>query len=144
MHASTTKRVSRRFAASRPAGGFTLIELMVTCAIVAILLSIAIPSYSIYMKKSRRGEAETFLMDVAQREQTYLLDQRAYAPDFATLGVTTPADLTAYYTITPNAPAGATPPTFTVTATPIAGSAQAGDYTLTIDQTGAKGPAGVW
>jgi len=120
----------------------TLIELMVAVAIVSILVSIAVPSYALFMKKSRRGEAESALMDIAQREQTYLLDQRAYA-DLATLNTSVPSDVTAYYTVT-MPPPGATPPTFTFTATPKAGTAQAGDNTLTIDNTGAKTPTSVW
>ncbi len=138
------------FATRRRAAGFTLVELMIAVAVVAILTSIALPSYALYVKKSRRGEAESALMDIAQREQQYLLDARAYAPDTATLGTTVPADVTAYYTIqicqtaVPCAVPGGTPPTFAVIATPIAGTAQAGDYTLTLDHTGAKGPAGVW
>jgi type IV pilus assembly protein PilE len=139
MYVSNTPRASHR-----SAGGFTLVELMVTVAIVAILLSIAVPSYSLFMKQSRRGEAEAALMDIAQREQAYLLDQRAYTNSLVTLGTTLPADVQAYYTITPVAPAGATPPTFTITAAPKAGTAQVGDPTLTIDQTGAKTPTNVW
>ena len=87
---------------------------------------------------------------VAQREQQYLLDARAYAPNLATLSTSVSTDVTSYYTIqicqttTPCAAPGGTPPTFAVIATPIAGTAQAGDYTLTLDHTGAKGPAGVW
>lgn len=126
------------------AHGFTLIELMVTCAIVAILAAIAIPSYAYFMKQSRRGDAESTLMDIAQREQQYLLDQRVYAATIATLNTTVPADVTSYYTVTIAAPAGVTPPTFTVTATPIAGSVQAGDYTLSLDNTGLKSPANIW
>jgi type IV pilus assembly protein PilE len=137
MYVSNRQRTSSRFAS-----GFTLVELMVTCAIVAILLGIAVPSYSLYMKRSRRGEAEAALMDIAQREQTYLMDQRAYAPDVATLRTSVSVDVTTYYTVT--FATGATPPTFTITATPKAGTAQAGDPTLTIDQTGAKTPTNVW
>ena len=133
---------NRQRTSSRFASGFTLVELMVTCAIVAILLGIAVPSYSLYMKRSRRGEAEAALMDIAQREQTYLVDQRAYAPDLATLSTSVSVDVTTYYTVT--FATGATPPTFTITATPKAGTAQAGDPTLTIDQTGAKTPTNVW
>jgi type IV pilus assembly protein PilE len=123
--------------------GFTLIELMITVAVVAILAAIAFPSYAAFMKKSRRGDTEATLMDIAQREQQYLLDTRTYAPDVVTLNTSIPADVSAYYTININAPAAA-PPTFTITATPIAGSPQAGDFTLTLDNTGLKSPASVW
>ena len=124
--------------------GFTLVELMVTVAIVAILAAIAYPSYLSQMKKSRRSEAEQFLMDVAQRQQQYLLDQRAYAPDLATLNMTAPSDVQTFYNgITINVTAG--PPTgFTATATPKPGTSQAGDSTLSIDNLGNKLPAGVW
>jgi type IV pilus assembly protein PilE len=133
------------------ARGFTLIELMVVAAIVAVLMAIAVPSYAIFMKQSRRGSAESALMDIAQREQQYLIDARAYAPTPAALNTTIPADVSAYYTIQicqtsatcPTAPGGA-PPTFAVIATPIAGTAQAGDPVLTIDNTGAKTPANLW
>ena len=130
--------------------GMTLIELMVAVAIVSILVSIAVPSYASFMKKSRRGDTESTLMDIAQRQQQYLIDARAYAPDTATLGTTVPADVSAYYTIqicrtaVPCAAPGGTPPTFAIIATPIAGSPQAGDYTLTLDHTGAKTPTSVW
>ena len=122
--------------------GLTLIELMITMAVVAILAAVAFPSYAIFMKKSRRGDVEATLMDLAQREQQYLLDTRTFATNPAAL-TTLPADVTAYYTVTIAAPAGA-PPTFVITATPIAGSPQAGDPTLTLDNTGAKSPASVW
>jgi len=137
-------------ATRRPRRGFTLIELMITVAVVAILAAIALPSYNLFMKKSRRGEAEAALMDIAQREQQYLLDTRTYAPSIATLSTTIPVDVTTYYTVqicqttVPCAAPGGAPPTFAIIATPIAGSPQAGDYTLTLDNTGAKTPAGVW
>jgi type IV pilus assembly protein PilE len=123
--------------------GFSLIELMVACAIIAILAAIAIPSYAYYLRQSRRSDAEATLMDIAQREQQYLLDQRAYATTVAAVGASVPVDVSSYYTVTINAPA-VTPPTFTVTATPIAGSVQGSDYTLTLDNTGVRSPANAW
>jgi type IV pilus assembly protein PilE len=125
------------------AGGFTLIELMIAVAIVAILATIAVTSYNAQMIKSRRSAAESFLLDTAQREQQYLLDVRSYAPSVATLNTTIPTTVSAYYAIAIVVAAGP-PPTFTATATPIPGSAQAGDVTLSIDNTGAKTPANVW
>ena len=132
---------SARTAKSR-VRGFTLVELMVVCAIAAILMAIAVPSYSLFMKQSRRGSAEAVLLDIAQREQQYLIDARAYA-NAAALGTTTPVDVSTYYTIN-IVPAAGPPPGFTVTAIPKAGTAQAGDPTLSIDNFGAKLPLGVW
>jgi type IV pilus assembly protein PilE len=123
--------------------GFTLIELMITVAIVAILAMIAIPSYNAQMVKGRRSSAEAALLDIAQRQQQYLLDVRGYAANVAALNTTTPVDVSSYYTIAIAAAAGP-PPTFTASATPIAGTAQAGDVVLTINNTGAKTPAGTW
>jgi type IV pilus assembly protein PilE len=150
MHEFGTWRTARP--ADDRARGFTLVELMVTCAIVAILMAIAVPSYAFFLKKSRRGDAEATVMDIAQREQQYLNDARAYAPDTVTLGTTVPGDVSSYYTITicqlpPPAvcnPPGGAPPAFVVVATPIAGSPQAGDPTLTLDSTGVRGPASAW
>jgi type IV pilus assembly protein PilE len=123
--------------------GFTLIELMIAVAIVAIVAMIAIPSYKAQLVKGRRSSAEAALLDIAQREQQYLLDVRGYAANVAALNTTIPVDASSYYTIAIAAAAGP-PPTFTASATPIAGTAQAGDVTLTIDNTGAKTPASTW
>ena len=126
--------------------GFTLIELMIAVAVVAILAMIAIPTYTAQMVKGRRSSAEAVLLDIAQRQQQYLLDSRSYAYSVAALNTTTPVNVSAYYTIDflPNPPPVAGPPIFTARATPIAGTAQANDAVLTIDQTGAKTPVGMW
>ncbi len=139
------KRVSQ-------ASGFTLIELVVVISIVALLAAIAVPSYLAQMKKGRRADAESVLMDIAQRQQQYLLDARGYAPDLNTLNVTLPDSVQTFYTIhlcqtvdfvTCAAPGG-TPPTFAAIASPKAGTPQAGDYILSIDSSGAKSPDTVW
>lgn len=54
--------------------GFTLIELMITVAVVAVLAAIAIPSYNQYVLRSHRAEAKNIMLSVAQRlEQNYTL-----------------------------------------------------------------------
>jgi type IV pilus assembly protein PilE len=124
--------------------GFTLIELMIAVAIVAIIAMIAIPSYTAQIVKGRRSSAEAVLLDIAQRQQQYLLDARGYAPNVAALNTTIPVNVSAYYTVTIDPLPAVVPPTFTARAAPIAGTAQAGDVTLTIDNAGVKKPDGTW
>ena len=58
--------------------GFTLIELVVTMVIVAILASIAIPTYRDSIRKSKRRAAQSVMMDYAPREQQYFVANRVY------------------------------------------------------------------
>jgi len=119
--------------------GFTLIELIIVIAIVALLVAVALPSYRDHVRKSRRAEAQAYLMSVAGRQQQFLVDTRAYAPNLTTINIPTPADVSRSYTVTLNVVAGP-PPTFTLTAAPTAGTDQVNEKcgTLTINQSGAK------
>lgn len=62
----------------RQSSGFTLIELMVVVAIVAILAAIAIPSYSSQMTKSRRADGKALLMEVMQAQHRYFSENLTY------------------------------------------------------------------
>lgn len=127
------KRPGRRCA------GFTLIELLVAMTVVAILASIAYPSYQDHMRKGRRAAAQAFLVDAASRQQQYLLDARSYALGdgaIAALNLTVPSQVASYYTIAVTPAAATTPPTYQIVATPVAASAQAPDGVLTLDQDG--------
>jgi type IV pilus assembly protein PilE len=120
------------------ARGFTLIEIVITIAIVGILVAIAVPSYQDHLRKGRRAEAQAFLTHVAQKQQQYLLDARAYAVGttaLADLSLSAPASVSTHYTVT--IAAGATTPSFTITAAPTS-SAQSPDGTLTLTHTGEK------
>lgn len=117
-------------------GAFTLIELMIVIAIVGILSAIAYPSYQQHVIKGNRAEAQAFLMEIAQRQQQFLIAARRYA-DQSDLGVTAPAGVAKVYDLTFTV-AGGPPPTFTITATPKTGTLQATDGALTIDQAGTK------
>ncbi|MFO7550779.1 MAG: type IV pilin protein [Haliea sp.] len=117
--------------------GYTLIELMVVVAIVAILVVVAYPSYLNYTLRANRAEAQAYLMDLAQRQQQYFSDVRAYAADESTLNMTAPARVGSNYQISFTVDAGP-PPTFLLTATPAPGTAQAGDGVLTINNAGQK------
>jgi len=125
------------------AKGFTLIELMIVVAVIGIISMIAIPQYSQYVIRGNRAAAEAFMMDVSNREKQYLIDARDYAPDLTTLSMTAPANVSNNYTVAVSAPV-ATPPSYTITATPVAGSKQANDGTLTLDDLGNKSPSGKW
>lgn len=59
--------------------GFTLIELMITVAIVAILAAIAVPAYSKYVLRAGRTEAISALQQLAAAQERYRLDHNKYA-----------------------------------------------------------------
>ena len=65
------------------ASGFTLIELMITVAIVGILAAIAVPSYSSYTAKARRADAKAQLVQVAQFMQRFYAANDSFAKDRA-------------------------------------------------------------
>ncbi len=123
--------------------GFTLIELMIGVAVVAVIAAIAYPSFTEHLRKSRRAQAQQALMDVALRQQQFLLDTRAYAGTLAEAGVALPTGLAAHYTVTLSVGDPATP-SFTVTATPQGGQAADPCGTLSVAHTGAREPQRCW
>ncbi|WP_322114262.1 type IV pilin protein [Aquabacterium sp. A7-Y] len=126
--------------------GFTLIELMITVAVVAILAAVAYPAYQDQVRKSRRGAAQAVLLDIASRQQQIFLDSRAYASNVAGTGATVPTDVSRHYTVTLTAVAGTATaaPTFTAQAAPLGAQAADGCGTMSIDQAGVKSPARCW
>lgn len=119
--------------------GFTLIELMIAVAIVGILVAIAYPSYTNSLIKGNRANAKAFLLDVAQKQQQFLLDNRAYATaaELTGAGLVVPKEVTNFYTWTVTIDAGP-PPGFQARVTPIAGGRQAADGWFEVNNAGAK------
>jgi type IV pilus assembly protein PilE len=129
--------------------GLTLVELLVAMVIVAVLAAIALPSYLGQQRKGSRAAAQSLLVHIANRQAQYILDARNYAVGpaaLAALNVVPPTEVAAYYTIVVENGAGGTtpsiPPSFTLKATPIAGTRQESDGELVLTHDGAKSRGG--
>lgn len=126
--------------------GFTLIEVMITVAIVGILAAIAYPSYQQYVLRSHRSEGMALLSEAAARMERYYAQNSTYATATPNrLGLTSTANATTvnstngYYSLSLGTP---TATTYNLSATPQ--NAQRSDTcgTLTLDSTGLRGAAG--
>ena len=133
MHAATRPRSSR---------GFTLLELLIAVVLVGIIVAIALPSYQDHVRSSSRAAAQAYMMDVALAQTQHLADNRAYG-ELANLNVALPQHVAERYTITLELADGL-PPGYLLKATPKAGSPQAGEPELTLNQSGAKTPSDKW
>ena len=131
--------------------GVTLIELMVVVVIVAIIFAFAFPSYERYIVRSKRAVAQNALLQVADRQQQFFMDNKRFAADLTNLGytanpfviddegaATVAGDVDAVYSL---ALSNVTATTWTVTAAPLNGqlSRDTNCGSLTLTQAGAKG-----
>jgi type IV pilus assembly protein PilE len=110
--------------------------------IVAALLLVALPAYQNYVIRGHRAAAKAEMLEIANREQQYLLANRAYTANPANFSYTPPAEVAAKYGF--GVTVGTDPPTFVITATPVLGGSQVSDGALTLNSEGKKGPADKW
>lgn len=124
--------------------GFTLGELLVAVAVAGILSAIAYPSYVAYKVRANRAAAQSFLIDLANRQQLHFLDARRFATNLAALGADpVPPHVAPYYVVPdPVVDNAATPPVFMVSATARPGTIQAADGDLSLNSNGVR--SGHW
>ncbi|MGH8758691.1 MAG: type IV pilin protein [Burkholderiales bacterium] len=149
--AKSQRRVTRKHEKFHRIAGFTLIELMIAVAVVAILAAIAYPAYQDAVRKSRRGQAKADLVELAQRAERYHTISNSYAGFWNSSSVPDADKLSPrngngpYYALQRDAGADTAANTFVLTAAPVAGSGQERDtrcMTLTLNQAGAKNITG--
>ncbi len=128
MHAPS----NRRFAA-----GFTLIELMITVAVIAVLAAVALPSYQRHVLKTNRALAKADLVEIAQLLERYHTVQNSY-DGFSLPFNQSPRQGNKRYTLSLNGKATAS--TYTLQAVPETGQDKDVCGTLTLDQAGRKTP----
>ncbi len=109
--------------------GFTLIELMVVIAIIAILVALAVPSYQSSIRKSRRSDAQTQLMEFAGTAERIFNQNNSYAA--AALPTSTE-----FYTY--SFPVAVTATSYTIKATPKGPQSSDDCGSMTLTQTGVK------
>ncbi len=130
---------------AKPQKGFSLIELMVTVAIVAILAAVGMPMYQDYVKKAHRSAAAQWVSDIASRQGQFILDNRTYGT-LAQIGMTSPpSTVSDYYDISLTIVTGVAPFRFTASANPKSGGMHDGEASVTINHLNQKaGPEGAW
>ncbi len=122
------RRIKALAQATAAIQGITLIELMIVMAVVAILVAIAYPSYQIQVRKARRTEAKTLLLEAQSKQERFFTENNSYAVNMTALGYANNSEPTedGWYIVTVSgvAPGGCAPGTatactgFTLTAAP--------------------------
>lgn len=126
--------------------GFTLVEVLIAMTILAILTAIAFPAYLENVRKGKRMEGQSMLLEAASKQQRFFSDNLAYAPDMGTLGYGLAGNNavlteTGAYSVSVSAIA-ADNSSYTLTATGLNDQANDGCGNLSLTSTGVKGETG--
>lgn len=111
--------------------GFTLIELMITVAVIGLLAAVAYPSYQGQVRKSRRADAVQALAQLQQGQERYRANNTTYGSTLANAGIATATTSGGYYTLAITA-GSASATGYTATATAVTGKSQAKDTSCTV------------
>lgn len=125
--------------------GFTLIELMIVVAVIAILAAIAYPSYQDYIRRTKRADMQSTMLDIAARIQRYKIANfkvTGAKPVDVGIAAAYPTQGTALYEVSlspiDETTEELTSQTWTLTATPIVSTAQQGDGDIVLNSRGQK------
>ena len=118
--------------ASRRSTGFTLIELMIAVAVVAIIASVAFPSYTGFVQRSRVAEATGAMSTTRVRLEQYYQDNRNYGSTASACGVAMP--VSDAFTYSCGWGGGGTSQSYLITATGNASASMSG-FTFTVDHS---------
>jgi type IV pilus assembly protein PilE len=129
----------------RAARGFTLIELMIVIAVMAILATLAMYSYSRYTYRARRSDGREMLMRVGAAQERYFTNFNVYSGSItnaapAGLGFTSATSERGYYTIAVALQNGGA--SYVLNATPVGPQATDSCGVLSLSDTGVKLPVG--
>ncbi len=118
--------------------GFTLIELMITVAVIGILAAVAYPSYQQYVQRANRADAQAIMMENAQFMERYFTTSGTYSGATLPKGQS-PENGTARFLMTlPTATATA----YTIQAAPTGSYSDTVCGTMTLNQVGTKTESG--
>ena len=123
--------------------GFTLIEMVVVLAILAILVAVTYPSYQNYLFRGRRADGREMLQRVAAAQERFYTNRNRYTTDLTgATGINLGSDYSeaGHYRISIVVPDGGQ--SFTLTATPQGIQARDPCGNLTVNNVGARGFSG--